>query len=93
MLVIHFDNGETLVGTFEGQHSSNMGGSYRLSDSYSLTRYRLEISFIRLNSDINGNKAENSFWFPIGRIVKFRELDDNEVKEFQRNEKLEEIVK
>lgn len=93
MLIIHFDNGETLVGTFDGQHSSNMGGSYRLSDSYGLTRYRSDISFIRLNSNINGDKAENSFWFPIERIVKFRELDESEVKEFQRNEKLEEIVK
>lgn len=83
MLAIEFDNGELLVGIFQGSSKTNRSALYTLKNAESLQEYKNEVSNIKLGDD--------GWWYPIDRIVKFKNVTEEEIKQMRRDGKLEEL--
>ena len=85
MLAIYFDNGDFLFGTFfQGHAHSDMGSIYNLFNADSLAYNKGKIANIRLDKD--------GWWYPVDRIVKFKDITEDEAIQLQRDDKLIEVL-
>jgi len=82
MLAIYFDNGDLLTGDFQVIDTDDR--QYSINNEYYLLIHKHKLKLIRLGKD--------GWWYPNDRIVKFKDLTDEEVKQLQRDGKLNEVL-
>jgi len=87
MLAIYFDNGELLTGDYFQGYTKEDQRTYIFTGMATLQRDIHHLSSIRLGDDDDGG-----WWYPIDRVVKFKDLTDEEVKQLQRDGKLNEVL-
>jgi len=82
MLAIYFDNGDLLKGDFQVIDTDDR--QYSIGNEFYLQRHKHQLKLIHLGKD--------GWWYPIDRVVKFKDLTDEEIKQLQRDGKLNEVL-
>lgn len=90
MIIIYFDNGDCLAGKFTAHDKMDMESRYSVATSKTLCSHIHDMVNIKITN--NGVKdIEDGFWYPVNKIIKFRDLSDDEIKQLERDGKLNEL--